>query len=94
MQKCGAPPVIKIGIFSKERLEEEVDSRPARCVKKRNFRRAGIGDSIPILQAFDKRSSACVFGLRYFRRRHQLIREEEVGITIRVGLDFKHVLGA
>src|SRR5213075_330746 len=36
LQKCGAPPVIKIGIFSKERLEEEVDSRPARCVKKRN----------------------------------------------------------
>src|SRR4030088_1572751 len=42
LQKRGAPPLIKMRVFTEERLEEEVDGRPARCMKKRNFRGAGI----------------------------------------------------
>src|SRR5258708_27959762 len=69
LQKRGATPLIKIRVFSKEWLEEEVDGRAARCVQKRNFRRVGVGDSVPILQAFDELLGARVFGLRGFRGR-------------------------
>src|SRR4029077_6422231 len=34
LEERGAPPLIKTGIFSQKRLEEEVERRPARCVKK------------------------------------------------------------
>ena len=62
-------------------------------MKERNFRRLGIGDSVPILQALDQLLRARVFGLHNFRSRRQLIREESVGITVRVGLNLQHVLG-
>src|SRR5207249_7659031 len=50
LQKRGAPPLIKICIFSEKRLEKQVDGRPARRVKKPNFWRIGVGDSVPIFQ--------------------------------------------
>src|SRR6202521_5702061 len=59
LQKCGAPPLIKTRVFSKERLKEEVDGRPADSLQERNFRRVGVGDSVPILKVFDELLSAC-----------------------------------
>jgi len=92
LQKRGAPPLIKTRFFTEERFEEHVERGPAHGMKKRNS--AEPASAIPF-QSFRPRSILCsrVFGVFTIFAAPTIDLPENVGITVRVRLNFQHVLG-
>src|SRR5260370_18009739 len=64
LQKRGAPPLIKIRILSKKRLDKSIDRSLPRPFEKRHLRGGGLGDPLPVLQAFDDLLTARVLTLQ------------------------------
>src|SRR5882672_7611451 len=49
LQESGRPPLVDAGFFSQERLKKNLYRRPPRRMEKRDLRRIGLRDAIPIL---------------------------------------------
>ena len=89
-----AAPLIKVGVVSEVRLEDQMQGGAARHFEEGYERRIRIGHTIPVFQILDKLPCARIFRRRDFRGRQELVRQKNVRIAIGVRFDFQHIDGA